>query len=36
MAQEVQRKKPEAVAKLNNDTYMVDYSQIDVEFREVA
>ena len=36
MAQEVQRKKPEAVAKLNNDTYMVDYSKIDVEFREVA
>ena len=36
MAQEVQRKKPEAVAKLDNDTYMVDYSQIDVEFREVA
>ena len=36
MAQEVQLKKPEAVAKLNNDTYMVDYSQIDVEFREVA
>ena len=36
MAQEVQRKKPEAVAKLNNDTYMVDYSQIDVEFMEVA
>jgi len=36
MAQEVQRKKPKAVAKLNNDTYMVDYSQIDVEFREVA
>ena len=36
MAQEVQRKKPEAVAKLNDDTYMVDYSQIDVEFREVA
>ena len=36
MAQEVQRKKPEAVAKLNDDTYVVDYSQIDVEFREVA
>ena len=36
MAQEVQRKKPEAVAKLNDDTYMVDYSKIDVEFREVA
>jgi len=36
MAQEVQRKKPEAVAKLDDDTYMVDYSQIDVEFREVA
>ena len=36
MAQEVQRKKPEAVAKLDNDTYMVDYSKIDVEFREVA
>ena len=36
MAQEVQRKKPQAVAKLDNDTYMVDYSQIDVEFREVA
>ena len=30
MAQEVQRKKPEAVAKLNDDTYMVDYSKIDV------
>ena len=36
MAQEIKRKKPEAVAKLNDDTYVVDYSQLDVEFREVA
>ena len=36
MAQEIARKKPEAVAKLNDDTYVVDYSQLDVEFREVA
>ncbi len=36
MAQEVLSKNPKAVAKINNDTYMVDYSQIDVEFREVA
>ncbi len=36
MAQEVQAKKPEAVVKLNNGFYGVDYSQLDVEFREVV
>ena len=36
MAQEVQARKPEAVVKLNNGYYGVDYNQIDVEFREVA
>ena len=36
MAQEVKSKKPEAVMKLNNGFYGVDYSQLDVEFREVA
>ena len=36
MAQEIQAKKPEAVVKLNNGFYGVDYSQLDVEFREVA
>ena len=36
MAQEVKARKPEAVMKLNNGFYGVDYSQLDVEFREVA
>ena len=36
MAQEVQARKPEAVVELSNGYYGVDYSQLDVEFREVA
>ena len=36
MAQDVLLKKPEAVSKNSNGTFAVDYSQIDVEFREVA
>ena len=36
MAQEVQAKKPEAVVELNNGFYGVDYSQLDVDFKEVA
>jgi len=36
MAQEVKERKPEAVVKLNNGYYGVDYNQLDVEFREVA
>ena len=36
MAQEVKARKPEAVMKLNNGFYGVDYSQLDVEFREGA
>ena len=36
MAQEVKTRKPAAVKKLHNGFYGVDYSQLDVEFREVA
>ena len=35
-AQEVLAKKPKAVVKLNTGYYAVDYSQIDVDFKEVA
>ena len=35
-AQEVLTKKPKAVVKLNTGYYAVDYSQIDVDFKEVA
>ena len=36
MAQDVMERKPEAVKKLPSGYYGVDYSQLDVEFREVA
>ena len=36
MAQDVLLKKPQAVSKSSDGTFAVDYSQIDVEFREVA
>ena len=32
----LKKKKPEAVKKLPSGYYGVDYSQLDVEFREVA
>ena len=36
MAQDVLLRKPEAVSKRSDGAFAVDYSQIDVEFREVA
>ena len=36
MAEEVLAKKPEAVSRLDNGYWGVDYSQIDVEMREVV
>ena len=36
MAEEVYKKKPEAVGRMDNGYLGVDYNQIDVEFREVA
>ena len=36
MAQEVMKTHPDAVIKLNSGYYGVDYSQLDVEFKEVA
>ena len=36
MAEEVLKKKPEAVGYMGNGYFGVDYNQIDVEFREVA
>ena len=36
MAEEVYKKKPEAVGYMGNGYLGVDYNQIDVEFREVA
>ena len=36
MAEEVLAKKPEAVGRMDNGYFGVDYNQIDVEFREVA
>ena len=36
MAQEVMKTHPDAVIKLSNGYYGVDYSQLDVDFKEVA
>ena len=36
MAQEVMKTHPDAVIKLNSGYYGVDYSQLDVDFKEVA
>jgi len=36
MAEEVYAKKPEAVGRMPNGYFGVDYNQIDVEFREAA
>ena len=36
MAEEVLKKKPSAVVRMDHGYYGVDYNQIDVEFREVA
>jgi len=36
MAEEVYAKNPDAVGRMDNGYLGVDYSKIDVEFREVA